>query len=414
MPSAFHDPSRDRWIADFRPLRAAGLKRRRAVVPSARLRPGHEAADAATFAEECDHLCRLLDTQISASILQRARELGAISEPQATALLAGRPLPVGSAAKEGSLVAAALAHPASRRDSERDPTNALVYIRHVEAFATWSGCATVRGLTLDGVLGWVAHLRDQGVSQGGRRHRLRYVRRAAVMGASWGSPNPLSGLRLDERADDPAPLDVLSLDELAGVMARLTDTRARLAAALGGCLGLRPSETARLRVGDLAEGALRVGERQRKTSASRRTLPLPATVAAWCAEEAARRPSSAPLIPSHAPGRAEAAMEASAWCQWLQPLLTAAAGRHVPAKGLRKAFATWASRFIPGRDVERFLGHQSALLSPVTVRHYLGAALALELEPSAAVLERELATALERARVSQSRPPVRKRMSRQG
>lgn len=412
MPSAFHDPARDRWIADFRPLKAAGLARRRTVVPASRLRPGHELADAAAFARECDQACRLLDVRVSAAALHRARELGAISRAQATALLSGGPLPVGKAHHEGSLVAAALAHPASRRDGERDATNALVYLRHIEAFAAWSGCTTVRGLTLDLALGWVRHLREQGVSQGGRRHRLRYLRRAAVMAASWGLPNPLSGLRLDERADDPAPMDVLALDELARVLVMLEDPRARLAAALGGCLGLRPSETARLLVGDLAGSTLRVGERVAKNRASRRTVPMPATVAAWCTAAAAGRPARAPLIPSRAPGRAEACMAASAWCQWLQPLLTAAAGRHVPAKGLRKAFATWASSCIAGRDVERFLGHQSGLLATVTSRHYLGAALARELEPAAAVLERELAAALERAAVYRSRPPGRKALQR--
>lgn len=208
-----------------------------------------------------------------------------------------------------------------QRERERydrgDGTEYRRHLRELDEFLAWSGLEQLRDLTREHVLDWIAHLRQQGTSWDGRRHRLLYIKAAAAMGPRHGLPNPLAGERLDPRDETatagPAAseLAVLTADQLGLILRYLRERsmpRWLVAAGLMVSCGLRPSELLRLRAGDIAflpreqpkqrrkprpgelepepehDCIVTVGATRRKTRASYRRLLVPSLVVEWLRE----------------------------------------------------------------------------------------------------------------------------------
>lgn len=406
MASVYRDG--DQWVADFRPVGGI-LKMRRKVRLKPKHLPEYTEAAALAFAKECDRYCRVLEAAPQRpEDIDHAERIRAITPEQAAELRAGLPVsaPVDTL-RPLTLAEAARLHPSTQRDERTRPREAVLNLRHLDAFAAFAGVREVAAVDIGMALRWVAKLKGEGISWEGRRHRLLYLRRACRMAATRGLPDALAGLRIDHREDGDAPeVEAWTLDELARGASALTDDRARAALGLGGFVGLRPSECFRLVVGDLRGDLLDVGKRKAKNRSSRRTIPLPPTVARWCATIAAGRAGDAPLFGTLVRGRPGAFTEMS-WAHWLKPLLAAATGRALKPKCLRKSFTSWAGAVIDGRDLERFSGHASAFLAPVSSAHYQADRAAAELRPAAALLERAIRAAL--GGVEKSAKPAAKR-----
>jgi integrase len=413
MARAFWNESDEQWTADFRGV-GMKLKQRRRVRLDRKAFPRAAADQAHAIAAECDRYCRLLEigTPDPADVEHAAR-IKAIGEDQLDRLRAA--LPPGAAvapSRQWSLKDAAKAHPSTQRDERMRATEAVLNLRHLRAFAEFSGNDLVARVKLGDVLAWVAKMKKDGVSWEGRRHRLLYLRRACKMATTQGLPDAIAGLRIDHKEDGDVPaVEAWTLDELGRGAARLEDPRALAALGLGGFCGLRPSECARLIIGDLRGDLLDVGKRKRKNRASGRTLPLPATVARWCAALVGKRKPEAPLIAAAAHRQERRAFTAATWAQWLGPLLTKATGRELPPKCLRKAFTSWAPGVLAGRDVERYLGHQSAFLAQVSSTKYQADRAAAELRPAAVLIEQALADAVERAKKQPKRAPLPRKVA---
>ncbi|HUV31982.1 MAG TPA: site-specific integrase [Devosiaceae bacterium] len=384
MASAFHD--RKGFIADF--LGLWRVRRRRVRIPRARAATP-EAARA--FADECERYCRLLEATAAPAQpdVAHALHLRAVTEDQAATLLGGLP-PASALDSRPTLEQAHDLHPSTRRAlAARSPDYARC-VAALERFQRQFGVTYVEDLTLDLVQRWLAYLRGCGYAWDTRRHYLLPVRRACKMAASLGLPDPLAGILLDRRADPPEiPAWTLpQLCQAATAFGADPDPRPLAALAMGGFLGLRPSEICRAQVGDVvsdpAGAVLRIGLRERKNAQSRRDLPLPALVTQWLAPSLDGRSPQAPLVPRPA---------GSGWIpeslgKWLQPMLTDAIGERHPVKALRKSFATWmVVAGIEERHVEAYLGHLASRVAAVTTRHYLAAARAHELRPVAARMD---------------------------
>lgn len=408
MASAFWDKLNGQWIADFRPLGGV-LKQRRKVRIDPKRHGRGDAAGAKAFAAECERYCRLLEQLLPLPAdVDHAERIGAITADQAANLRAKLPAGPASPAPslEWSIRQAAEAHPSTQRDMVADATRALTYLKTLEDFGRFAGVSKVADLKLQDVLRWVEQLKKDGRTFDARRHRLLYLRRASRMAATVGLTDQLSGLRIDRRGDDEDELEPPTLDELGvALRAAADDRRLQVAIALEAFLGLRPSECYRGLVGDLDEDLVDVGKRKRKNRSSRRTLPLPPTLARWCHELAGEREATEPLLVTQHHGKPGPFFENS-YSRWLGSFLTEQLGRPVQAKALRKSFSTWSRRRLDGRDVERFMGHQSAFLADVTSQRYLGPMAAEELRPAAKVIERVLRAAL--------KPPAKRRRSTPG
>lgn len=403
MASVYRDG--DQWVADFRPV--GGVKKqRRKVRIKARQLPNDSEAAALAYAKECDRYCRVLEVAPQRpEDIDHAERIRAITSEQAAELRAYmQATPTGDrlANKNPTLREAAWLHPATLNDQKTRERDCALNFKHLDAFAAFAGVTLVAEVTTEMAIRWVDQLRKDGVSWDGRQHRLRYLKRACVMGATLGLPNVLpEELRINRRVDgeDDLVVEAWTLDELGRGAVLLDDLRAKVALGLGGFVGLRPSESYRPRCCDVAGGLLDLTKIRTKNRRSKRMLPLPPTVAAWCAELAAGRPPEEPLIMSRVRGRQKPFSEAT-WAHWLAPLLAAATGRALPPKCLRKAFTTWAPAVLAGRDVERFTGHADAFLAPVSSTRYQAARAAEELRPAAALIERELRAAMKRAEAS--------------
>jgi integrase len=419
VPSAFNDGAT--WIASFRALHGVGRKPRRVRIPPARLRKGHEEDDAIAYAREADHYVQLLQDTPRPRDVRHALDLKAITEEQAAALLSGLTVPSSYQRGRGELTVkeAALSHPSSRRDAETDSVKALHYLESVDAFCEFAGVRYMSDVRLDDVMRWIERMRKEGRTFDARRHRLLYLRRACRMAATHGLPDVLSGLKIDRHDQDAPPVKAYTLDEVATALRSSgDDRRVQMALALMAFVGLRPSEVIRARCGDLDGDVMAIGEVRRKSRASRRSLPLPPTLAAWWRELAGNRAADAPLLmarsnhpsrnhtnrPGHLGGRA---FRDNSFAQWLGPKLKDLAGRALPPKHLRKTFATWAPRAgMHGRDVERYLGHASPFLAAVTSERYHSREAADDLRPAMALIERTLHHALQPGPSQEARPRV--------
>jgi integrase len=244
-------------------------------------------------------------------------------------------------------------------------------------------------VTLDNVLQWVSEMKRRKWKWDTRRHALIYLRRAAVMGTRQGLPNQLAGIRLDHQDRVRTAIRVWSLARIVQAIKAAKDPRIAAALVLGGCLGLRPTEIQRVEVDDLVDDVLHLGLRESKNVASVRSLPVPATVLRYLTALTNKRTTGALLLPQGA--RSGPTLTSSGLHQLLADTLTAP---KIAPKDLRKSFATWAATKIPAADLERYLGHSSALHAAVTSRHYLAAHFADQLRPSAALLSGAISGAM--------------------
>lgn len=400
MASAYPDKTTGQWIASFRGPHQRGKARRIVRIPNSHTW-GKPAAD--SYAEECARYARLVESAPTRGDVDHAELLGVLKPDQAAALRRGLVLPTPDPGSRDPLAPwtvldAAEAHPSTQHDKQRAPAEYRKHRRYLLRFLDWAGIELLGELTLDHATRWVAHLRADGAAWDTRRQNLLYLRRAARMAAAAaGMPDVLGEMKLDRR-EEPPPIEVWTLAELGGAMAALAarepdrDTRRGLAVlALGGCLGLRPTELLRLRVEHLTGDILRVGVDARKNNASRRDLPIPPVLLPWLDAIAAdpktreRRPPREALLPGRNNRKALTPHAFDAW--WLlqiAPLLP----RPGSPKLLRKSFATWAIEAgIEARHVESYLGHTSGLVAAVTARHYLAAARVVQLRPVAAQMD---------------------------
>lgn len=299
--------------------------------------------------------------------------------------------------REGlSLRALALSHPSTQRDPEdrRDE-----YLKYLDAFAEHAGVVLVHQVTVAHVQEWIEAMRDAGLAFDTRRHRLLYLRRACAMGPSHGLPDVLNRLRLD-RKEDPVVVESWSLAELARMLVRVDEPAARAAIALGGVMGLRPSEICRATIADLGDGVLEVGGRERKRQASHRRLPVPAVALPWlqaaCLEGGHTvRDRNAPLI--RLPGTRKGHLRLDVLNHRLTDVIAEHAPKR-PVKHLRKTCATWLRRSGQGGDLlEAWLGHETSLRSSITAKHYTADLLSLlcdELRPLSQHIDRTLRHAI--------------------
>lgn len=400
MPSAFFDKHRNGWLADFRGVFQRGNQRTRVRMPDARIiTPATAKADTKAFADELHRYCRLLEREHTDQDVEHARHIGAISDIDAQALMSGQPLTPRRKLEPLTIKDAALSHPSSQRDSL---SVKLRYTVHLDQFAAFAGIKHQHLVTLDHVLRWIADLRAKGWAWDTRRHALLYLRRACVMGTGGGIPNVIIGHKLDHQERRQRIVRAWSLPQLAAALVAAEDEpRIRAAIALGSCLGLRPTEICRVTVDDLEGDVLHVGRRTAKNNASVRALPVPASILPWLKAAAGKR-RSGPLIESDVRRRGRP-LTPSGLHQALSDALSAKPRPPIAPKDLRKTFATWSSPIISGADLERFLGHASALHAQVTVRHYLAHHLAEQLRPAAQALDAALSQALRAAAVKPRR-----------
>jgi integrase len=405
MPNAQCD--RGYWTAGFRGLHG---ELRRVRVPAAHLL-GHAdpKAEAVRWATECELLCARLDSArrsgpIDDADVRLALDRKAITQAQADALRGGAAPPLQQVLPHTwSILDAALAHPSTQHESKRQPDDYRKHRAWCERFCTWSRIHRIEALTLDQAQAWIAHLTAEGYSWDTRRHALLYLRRAARMAGSVGLPDVLGGFRLDRRESRPRVL-VYDLPLIARLLNGATDPRLRLAIALGAGLGLRPSETTRLRCGDLdSDQVLRIGgaagstATTTKTAASQRDLPVPALIADWWRALAAGRRPADQLLTTASRRHVAQPFTAHAFAAWMRDGCEAILGAELtlPAKSLRKSFATWTLRAGLKIDhVEAFLGHSHHLAAAVTSRHYLADWLSRELLPTAQQIDTLLREAM--------------------
>lgn len=382
MASAFYRADRKIWIADFRGYRTdPGGKRRTMTVPAIRIQSEKTAkADAEAFAEECERYCRLIEDKHEPADILHARRLGVITVAQADALSRGIPIPPAEEAKERIKIRdSAIAHPSSQRDKLSDSVR---YLKYVDEFIESSGVVYLADLKRDHLVAWVNELRRKGWAWDSRRHAMLYLRRACAMGPQKGLPDVLAKMPVDKKDARQRPtIKAWTLEQLVQRIEAVEDPNAVIVLVLGGLCGMRPTEIIAADIEHLgADGVLETGA---KTAASVRSLPLPAYALARIREALGGR-KTGPMLQPQGPQSGER-YTLSGLHQTMRPHLKGPP--KVGPKALRKTFATWASRVVEPGDLERFLGHASALFLPVTTRHYLATYAAEQLKPAAKLLD---------------------------
>jgi integrase len=366
-------------------------------VPGFESKANRTAAEA--FAEECQRYVRLIESSPTAESIEHAHQLGAITDDQAAALRGEQVALIPAKPIISGLVALAQRHPSSTRE---DLGQAKRHQDLLLRFVTWAKVERPEQVTVDLAQGWIAHLAAEGWAWDSRRHALLWLRRACMMATKDGLPDPLYGFRLDRRAiGSRATIVALPVEDLVRLLAALhpslvtrraylegkyqalTDHRLRAAAALGGCMGLRPSETYSVRVKhiDLDRQSLHTGN---KNEASIRVLPLPLILCKWLIPLIADLAQDDYLFRTDSP-RGSRPFTATTWSQWLGDHLRTITGvEGLQAKSLRKTFATWTARARwPKIELEAFLGHESSEVAPITARSYLADYRVDDLRPAA-------------------------------
>lgn len=388
MPSAFRD--KHGWIADFRGLHMRGKKRRRVRIPADRCATEN---DARAFAAESERLCRNLETMVDPVDVGMAVKMGSITPDEANQLLNGQ---LGNSNRL-TIKAAHAAHPATRKEESKQSQDASRRSTDLELFCNRFKVNYVDEISLNDVQDWIAELKDE--SYDSRRHRLIPIRRACAMGARQGIPDPLYRLKIDSRPEVEDDIEVWTMDELIAAATAFSAVENRSALAtvvLGGFMGLRPSEIARAKVGDVSDGILSVGARERKNRNSRRRLPIPPTALGLLRPSLEGQPAQYPIVPPvvrlwSKPGQH---LHPKNLQKQIGPRLAALTGRSLTCGDLRKSCATWLiENGAQPRLVELWLGHVVSSISRVTSRHYLATLKSAELKPIAELLEQTLSTA---------------------
>ncbi len=306
-------------------------------------------------------------------------------------------------------------HPSTIREPE---ARRIKYQRMLTAFTDHVGYSELRKLTFLDVSEWVKHLATvKGFAWSTRFHYLLPLRRAARMAVTLGLPDVLAELQIDEREPEEQAVQAWTLPQLANAWHRLADDRrARVALALGGFVGLRPSEIFRLRCGDLRrDGRLGIGLRLDpnealrpvKNKPSRRLLPMPPAILIEIRALIGTRTPDAPLIATNK-GIASGPFNEITFAEWLGPKLETATCRDLPPKHLRKSFASWTiGAGVDFWHVEAFMGRDTPLTKSITGRHYLAdfyEVVSQQLDPTAQRISTLIAKALRAAKSAPKSP----------
>lgn len=392
MPSAYRDAKG--WIAQFRglnqPKEQRQLRVRIAPALYASMDEDERPAFAQRFATTCEALCRSLEGPHDATVVRTALQMKAISKEQGAALLNQQPAPAPGQAKAATTIEQAfLAHP-STRSMPADGRERWRYLDAIAAFSKWSQVKNLDGMTLDLVQRWRDELAKRDLQWDSRRHMLLPLRRAAMMAGNFALPNVLGRLKLDPKERRPM-VQAWTLAELTKAIQQsltLKDYRTLVVIGLGAFMGLRPSEIATRRKHDLGrDDRIAIGlqegrEREAKTEASRRLLPVPPTLAGWMRQlgklQAGMGADSALVLASFGnvpkkggPNKNARPFTPSAFGNCFRPIMEDRTGRRLPIKSLRKSFATWTRREGINRDhIEVYLGHETEFAQGITGRHY--------------------------------------------
>ncbi len=404
MPCAYRDGLG--WIAEYRTVNhPRGTRPKRCRVPAVRFAgctdDRQAKAIATAFAEACDSACRQLELPHLPDDVRQALRLNVLSQDQATALLGGQALPPSIADKAPwTLTQANDAHPSTQRMPAAQRWKYYAYLADFERHAN---ITQARDLRLAHVTAYIAHRIAAGDAYDTRRHRLLFIRRAARMVTTLGLPDPLDGFLLDQRTTR-VTFDAYDLDEIASTahgMITASNWKALCALALGGCVGLRPSECFDAEIKDLTDDVLATGK---KTPASARKIPLPPLVHTWLKKLIGTRTSGAIFLNTR-----DGAYTERSWSDWLCTELEKHGPRRIKAKELRKSFTTWTIRGdLNERHIEAFLGHEDVLTNPTTRRHYLADWLTTQIRPTAIRINTLLTQALAKAG-SPTAPPTKQR-----
>lgn len=403
------------WWAAYRPGRWEGRKRGRKYLGR---RDREVAEELANDLERCSQ--QLDAARPSRGTCYRAEELGLITEEQRKSIL-GEYRNANAMDPNPTVEALYDAHPSTVREEEQDQHAAVNYGKYLQAFLEWADITNQSQVTLDLVQKYVSHLRKLKCPWDTRRHRLLPIRRACAMGARLhGLADPLYKMRIDPKMDgDVSDIEYFTLDELKTALAwggsyqetigwRKKDRSGKIVTgnkvvtkefpvgprewtviALGAFHGMRPSELIRIRCGDLRDGVLQIGLRERKTRASRRDIPLAPTARTWCEELADGRKSNDYLLLSDGnwetgddgkKRRVPGPFRACSFGPWVTGWMAKATGRTLPAKAMRKSFGNIMVQIgIDERYIEAYYGHKSRRFEAVTNDHYVHAARTREL-----------------------------------
>jgi len=410
MASAFKDKTG--WVADYRGPHAPPKRRRRTRVPAAVIANAPDPRAAALlYAQECERLARLLESSPMPTLIHQALEMGVINDEQADALDNS-----SSALKEFmcpsrplTILEAFQAHPSTIKG--RHTAECARHQAHLEEFCKRYEVELASKLTLDLVMQWARYLeRERRYAPDSIRHALIGLRRASRIAGSRGLPDPLTGFQLLRRATTPDVLCWDPVDLCKGLLAlqAAEDHRATAVLALGGFMGLRPSEICRLQVGDIKGDVVRVGLRAAKNRDSRRDLPMPEIVAQAIAPLLTNREPGAPLIAPNSAATKAATVAVrpfalSSLTHLLSPPIAAAIGSPGTIKHLRKSFASWAVDVLPVAIVEDFMGHRHSGVAAVTARHYLGKSKLAKLRPHAEKMNEFLSECLQEAKKTEAK-----------
>lgn len=253
-------------------------------------------------------------------------------------------------------------HLAARAD--RAPKTVETDKHHAQAVRDEFGSRTVTTITPTDIETWTAR---EGLARSSRKKQLEMLRAAIKRGIrdSIVDADPTEGIIVT--LGQPR-IEHLSAEQLMAVGGAAPTRADRLLILVMGLMGLRSGEARALKVGDLADGRLRVrdsggGTGGTKTKAGRRALPVPAILREDLAEHARGRPKSAPMFPSpRRPG--EAIAERYPGDALTRAITHANRGRSEPipritVHGLRHTFAAIALSEA-GADllaVSRAMGH---------------------------------------------------------
>lgn len=362
MPSAFR--SRNSIVVRFNGVQINGAKNLRQF----RVPPTHP--DPLALARECEELCRQLENPllVNERLIAHAREKNAISEHEAAALLGlHEPTPRTKNPKHLTILEAAAQHPATIRE-EANPKEYDRHLANLKEFLKWSEIQHVKDITLPLVTRYVAHLEATGRQPSTINHALLWIRRASRMGAQFGITDKLTGFIITRKSTIRKRIDVYTLNDIVLSITQLTNAgkhRPAAAIALGGLMGLRPSEIVRAKIGDVSDGLLQTGF---KNQYSIRRVAIPRFVYTTITPLLNREPS-APLITRD---RKHMHHREDRFGSWLQKNTAPITGVAIAAHTLRKSFCTWADACgLTSREYEPYMGHARSDVLAITRDHYM-------------------------------------------
>lgn len=390
------------WVVRFRRAFAVtGRDRRKVRVPVTVAAPDDTGrGEAESILRDIERLRDKIEARrATPDDLSRAVEMRLLTRDESTAIARRLPPPLPDRIRRLTILDAALSHPATVRESDASTREFNRHRRELIEFCEWAGVSDLAALRLEHVVSYIAHMKREGRSKDGRRHRLMWIRRAARMGAARGIPDVLGDMVLD-RSDGPRRRrKVWSRDQITAALQQLCNSDDRRPAAcliLSGMMGLRSSEIIRLRVGDAGGGVLMVGEIESKNDPSRRALPIGPAVSGVLAPLLSRDPSHPLIAPATGHGRPkDSHFAASTYGRWMGDRLRNVQFPDIRPTDLRKSFLTWAhDDGLPPALIEQWMGHRVTSMSAVSADHYFASPTLDRLRPISTAIDRHVATAI--------------------